>query len=188
MALDRKIMIKVILVDKQDNQIGTEEKLAAHQKGLLHRCFSIFLFNSRGEWLLQKRAKTKYHSGGLWSNTCCSHPEPNRDLKEEAKRRLKEEMGIECDLKKAFHFTYKAKVKAREGYLTEHEFDHVFWGNFERDPQPNPEEVEHWKWLTIEEIKKDVQENPQKYTEWFKMILNDFLDKILKEANLNKTF
>lgn len=161
-------MIDVIIVDKNDNQIGTEEKIAAHQKGLLHRCFSIFLFNSKGELLLQKRAKGKYHSGGLWSNTCCSHPEPNQNLKKEAQRRLKEEMGIEIDLEEVFTFIYKAKL----GDLTEYEFDHVFFGEFDGNPKPIPEEAEDWKWIKAEELKKDIKENPEKYTHWFKLILN----------------
>jgi len=161
-------MVDVIIVDKNDNQIGTEEKIAAHRKGLLHRCFSIFLFNSKGELLLQKRAKGKYHSGGLWSNTCCSHPRPNKNLKKEAQRRLKEEMGIEVDLKEIFTFIYKAKL----GDLIEYEFDHVFFGEFDGNPKPNPEEAEDWKWIKTEKLKKDVKENPDKYTHWFKLILN----------------
>jgi isopentenyl-diphosphate delta-isomerase len=168
-------MIKVILVDKNDNQIGTEEKLKAHQEGKLHRAFSIFLFNSKGEMLLQKRAKTKYHSGGLWSNTCCSHPRPGKDLLSEVKKRLKEEMGIENgvkDLKELFSFIYKANL----GKLTEHEFDYVFVGEFNGTPEPNPEEVEDWKWIKPEELRKDVKGNPQKYTEWFRIVL----DKVLK--------
>jgi len=174
-------MIQVILVDKDDKEIGTEEKLKAHQEGKLHRCFSIFVFNLKGELLLQKRAKEKYHSGGLWSNTCCSHPEPNRNLKQEAKRRLKEEMGIDCDLEEIFSFIYKAKVKAKKGYLIEYEFDHVFIGKFDGTPEPNPEEVEDWKWIKPEELKKDVKENSQKYTEWFRIIL----DKVLKRSKKN---
>lgn len=167
-------MVDVIIVDKNDNQIGTEEKIVAHQKGLLHRCFSIFLFNSKGQLLIQKRARSKYHSGGLWTNTCCSHPEPDRDLKEEAKRRLKEEMGIECDLREIFSFIYKAKL----GELTEYEFDHVFVGKFEGEPKPDPTEAEDWKWVNPEELKKDVKENPEKYTHWFKLILERVLDKV----------
>lgn len=164
---------EIILVDEKDNEVGTGEKMQVHQAGLLHRCFSIFIFNSKGELLLQKRAKSKYHSGGLWSNTCCSHPRPNQNLKEEAKRRLKEEMGIDCDLKEIFSFIYKAKL----GNLIEYEFDHVFFGKFDGNPKPNKREVEDWKWINPKELKKDIKENPQKYTFWFKKILNKVLNK-----------
>jgi len=167
---------EVILVDKKDNEIGIEEKIKAHRKGKLHRSFSIFLFNKKGELLLQKRAKSKYHSPGLWSNTCCSHPRPGQNLKKEAKRRLKEEMGIECNLKKVFSFYYKVKV----GDLIEHEFDHVFLGKFEGNPKPNLKEAEDWKWINPEELKRDIKKNPQKYTEWLKIIL----DRLLKEYEL----
>ena len=166
-------MIRIILVNKNDKEIGTEEKLKAHKEGKLHRSFSIFLFNKKGELLIQKRAKSKYHSPGLWSNTCCSHPRPDRELEDEVKRRLKEEMRIvEYDLKEVFSFTYNLKV----GDLIEHEFDHVFWGTFEGNPKPDPAEVESWKWVNLIELKKDIKENPGKYTAWFKIIL----DKMLK--------
>ena len=166
-------MIRIILVNKNDKEIGTEEKLKAHKEGKLHRSFSIFLFNKKGELLIQKRAKSKYHSPGLWSNTCCSHPRPGRDLEDEAKKRLKEEMGIvECDLKEVFGFTYNLKI----GDLIEHEFDHVFLGTFDGKPKPNPKEAEDWKWINKKELKKDIKENPGKYTAWFKIIL----DKVLK--------
>lgn len=159
---------EVVLVDKKDNQVGKGEKLKIHQEGKLHRAFSIFIFNSKGKLLLQKRAKGKYHSSGLWSNTCCSHPKPNQDLKNEAKRRLKEEMGIECDLREIFSFIYGKDF----GDLTEHEFDHVFIGKSDGGPKPNPEEAEDWKWITPEDLRRDVKENPEKYTFWFKLILN----------------
>ncbi|MBZ9578740.1 isopentenyl-diphosphate Delta-isomerase [Patescibacteria group bacterium] len=170
-------MIKVILVDKKGNRIGVEEKIKAHLDGKLHRAFSIFIFNSKGELLIQKRAKSKYHSGGLWSNTCCSHPRPNQNLKEEAKRRLREEMGIDCDLKEIFSFIYKVKVKAKMGYLIEYEFDHVFLGKFNGDPKPNKKEVKGWKWINPDELKKDMKENPERYTYWFKLILERALNK-----------
>lgn len=161
-------MERVILVDKKDNEIGREEKIKAHREGKLHRSFSIFLFNRRGELLIQKRATSKYHSPGLWSNTCCSHPGPGRKLEDEAKRRLKEEMGIvESDLKEVFSFTYNLKV----GDLIEHEFDHIFWGKYEGNPKPDPAEVESWKWVNLRELKKDIKEKPGKYTAWFKLIL-----------------
>lgn len=158
--------IEVILVDRKDNKIGIEEKLKAHKEGKLHRSFSIFIFNKKGKLLIQRRAKTKYHSGGLWSNSCCSHPRPGKNLLKEAKKRLKEEMGFECKLKRAFSFYYKVKV----GKLIEHEFDHVFLGKFEGNPKPNPEEVEDFKWVKPEELKKDIKKNPKKYTSWFKII------------------
>jgi len=160
-------MEKVILVNEKDEQIGTGEKLKVHREGKLHRCFSILIFNSKGELLIQQRAKSKYHSPGLWSNTCCSHPRPGEDLKTAAQRRLKEEMGIECDLKEIFSFIYKVKV----GNLIEHEFDHVFLGKFNGEPTPNPNEVENWQRISLKELKKDIKKNPKKYAPWFKIIL-----------------
>jgi len=168
---------EVILVDKKDRKIGVEEKLKAHREGKLHRCFSIFIFNKNRELLIQRRAKTKYHSGGLWSNTCCSHPLPGKNLVKEAQRRLKEEMGIKSNLKEIFSFIYKSKVKAKRGYLIEHEFDHVFVGKFNGNPKPDSAEAEDWKWVTLKELKKDVKKNPKKYSEWFRIILN----KLIKE-------
>jgi len=160
-------MTDIILVDEKDNQIGVGEKLKVHQEGKLHRAFSVLVFNPRGEMLLQKRAKTKYHCPGLWTNTCCSHPRSGHETKEEAGRRLEEEMGIECGLKEAFNFIYKANL----GELTEHEFDHVFIGRFNENPNSNPEEVDEWKWISVEDLKKDMKENPEIYTPWFKIIL-----------------
>jgi len=164
---------KIIIVDKNDSEIGTGEKLITHKEGKLHRAFSVFLFNSKGEMLIQKRAKTKYHSPSLWSNACCSHPRPNQKLEKEVKKRLKEEMGIECDLKEIFSFVYKAKI----GNLIEHEFDHVFLGKFNGKPKPNKEEVQAWEWITIKNLIADIKKNPQNYTYWFKLILN----RVLKE-------
>jgi isopentenyl-diphosphate delta-isomerase len=158
---------EVILVDRKNREIGIEEKLKAHQEGKLHRSFSIFVFNKNGELLIQRRAKSKYHSGGLWSNTCCSHPRPGKNLIREAKRRLKEEMEIKCDLKEIFSFYYKVKV----GKLIEHEFDHVFFGKFDKNPKPDLKEAEDWKWIKLRDLKKDVKKNPSKYTVWFKIIL-----------------
>ncbi len=159
-------MEKVVLVNKKDKVIGTEEKIKAHLEGKLHRAFSIILFNKKGELLIQKRAKTKYHSPGLWSNTCCSHPRPKEKIELAAKRRLKEEMGIETDLKKAFSFVYKAKL----GNLIEYEFDHVFLGRFDGKPKPNKKEVADWQWIKPADLKADIKKNPQKYTPWFKII------------------
>lgn len=162
---------KVILVDKKDREIGRVEKIKAHKDGKLHRAFSIFIFNSKGELLLQKRAKSKYHSPGLWSNTCCSHPEPNKKLEEEAKRRLGEEMGIGCDLKKIFSFIYKVNL----GNLTEYEFNYVFVGKFDGTPILNKEEAEDWQWISPGKLKKDVKKSPEKYAYWFKLILDRVL-------------
>lgn len=160
-------MEKVILVDEKDREIGTEEKLKAHKNGgKLHRAFSVFIFNSKGEMLLQKRAKTKYHSPGLWSNACCSHPRPGETLEEAVHRRLKEEMGFDCKLKEAFSFIYRAEVG---NGLTEWEFDHVWIGRFDGKPRPDIEEAEEWKWINIEELKKDIKEHPENYTPWFKI-------------------
>lgn len=164
---------KIILVDKNDNKIGIGEKLQTHKEGKLHRGFSILIFNSKNELLIQKRAKIKYHSPGLWTNTCCSHPRKGKNLREEVKKRLKEEMGFECKLKKIFTFIYKVKFK---NGLTEHEYDHVFIGKFDGKPNPNPKEVDDYKWISIEKIQKDIKKDPTKYTYWFKIIIEKFLD------------
>jgi len=166
-------MEKVILVDENDKETGVEEKIKAHKDGKLHRAFSIFVFNSKGELLLQKRAKEKYHSGGLWSNTCCGHPRPNESLEGAAHRRLKEEMGFECALVhlKSAGFIYKVKVND----LFEYEYDHIFVGKFNQDPRPNPQEVESYQWIDQEKLKKDILANPDKYTYWFKASLKNVL-------------
>ncbi len=158
---------EIIIVDEQNHQIGVGGKMQVHKEGKLHRSFSVLISNHKGQVLLQKRAKEKYHSPGLWSNTCCSHPRPNCDIVAEAKRRLKEEMGIACELKEAFTFIYKTQV----GNMIENEFDHVFVGKFDGTPSPNPEEVESWKWVDLQELEKDVEDNPDKYAYWFKLII-----------------
>jgi len=168
-------MEKVILVDEKDNPVGEMEKMEAHKKGLLHRCFSIFIFNQAGELLLQKRAKEKYHSGGLWSNTCCSHPAPLENTLDAAHRRLEEEMGIDCEIKETYTFIYKAKL---DNDLTEYEYDHVFVGNCNSDPKPNPEEVEDWKWVDLKWLEEDMKNNPQNYTYWLKDCFSDVVKKI----------
>lgn len=167
-------MEEVILVDKRDNEIGKEEKLKAHKQGKLHRAFSIFVFNSKNELLIHKRSKDKYHSGGLWTNTCCSHPRPGEKIEEAAKRRLKEEMGLDCKLKKVLSFVYK---KEFGNGLIENEYDHVFIGNCDIPPNPDEEEVEDWKWINIEELKKDIQQNQQNYTYWFKFVIDKVIEK-----------
>lgn len=156
----------VILVDEHDVPVGAMEKMEVHQKALLHRAFSIFIFNGRGEMLLHKRADKKYHSGGLWTNACCSHPRPGEETQEAAEKRLQEEMGIVTPLKKAFSFIYKA---AFDNGLTEYEFDHVFVGNYNGTIVPDREEVSDYCFKTIEEVRSSMQSHPQKYTEWFKI-------------------
>lgn len=162
-------MEHVILVDDQDNPIGTMEKLEAHQKGVLHRAFSILLFNSKGELLLQKRSKTKYHSAGLWTNTCCSHPLPGESMADATRRKLKQEMGIDLRPEFAYKFIYKANL---DGNLIEHEYDHVFIGTFEGTPTINKEEVEEWKYSKVSFLRADIRKNPEVYTFWFKLIVD----------------
>lgn len=171
-------MEEIILVDEKDKQIGSGEKMEVHQQGKLHRCFSIFVFNPKGKLLLQLRAKSKYHSGGLWTNTCCSHPKVGENLKKAVHRRLKEEMGFDCRLKEVFSFIYKAKLNHG---LTEHEFDHVFIGTFDGKPNPAPEEADGWKWIDMEKLKKDITQNPDNYTVWFKIALkklNSYFERL----------
>ena len=164
---------KVILVDKNDNEVGTMEKQEAHVKGLLHRAFSVFIFNDKNELLLQRRAVNKYHSGGLWTNTCCSHPRQNEKTKDAAKRRLLEEMGMRSTLKKQFDFIYKAKL---DNNLYEHEFDHVFFGFTNDLPIINPEEVEEYTYKTLEDIGNEMKTIPEKYTEWFKICFREVVN------------
>ncbi len=156
----------VILVDEHDVQTGNMEKLEVHQKALLHRAFSVFIFNAKGEVLLHKRAEKKYHSGGLWTNACCSHPQPGEETLAAAQIRLQEEMGFSTELKKAFDFIYK---KAFDNGLTEHEYDHVFIGRYDGDITPDAEEVSDYCFKSFAEIKNSIHSHPQKYTEWFKI-------------------
>lgn len=158
----------VILVDENDNALGLCEKMEAHEKALLHRAFSVLLFNEKKELLLQQRAITKYHCGGKWTNTCCSHPQPDESTEQAAKRRLMEEMGVDCQLKKAFEFIYKAPL---EKELTEYEYDHVFIGNFSGTPVINKAEVKDWKYLSLAELEKEIEKTPEDFTPWFKIIL-----------------
>jgi isopentenyl-diphosphate delta-isomerase len=154
----------VILVDEQDNAIGSMEKQQAHVEGLLHRAFSIFIFNSEKKILLQKRAATKYHCGGLWTNACCSHPRENENTHDAANRRLQEEMGMQCELKPIFSFVYKAEF---ENGLIEHEFDHVFLGESDQTPSINNQEVDEFRYIGIPELQIEIQSSPQKFTPWF---------------------
>lgn len=162
---------KVILVDEHDKEIGLMEKIEAHEKGLLHRAFSVFVMNSSGELMMHQRALHKYHSGGLWTNTCCSHPRKGEDVEDAVHRRLMEEMGFDCEVRKMFHFIYKAEM---DQGLTEHEFDHLYIGYYDGEPNINPDEVASWEWMTIEEVQRDLVAHPEKYTEWFKIIFERF--------------
>ncbi len=160
---------QVILVDEADREIGAMEKIEAHRKGKLHRAFSILLFNSKGEILIQKRANIKYHSAGLWTNTCCSHPAPGELLKDATRRKLIQEMGIDVPCEYAFKFTYRVEL---ENHLVEHELDHVFIGKFDGVAAINLKEVEACRWITIDQLKKEIQSEPEKFTYWFKLIMN----------------
>ena len=157
---------EVVLVNENDVAIGTMEKLEAHQKGLLHRAFSVFIFNDKNELLLQRRALTKYHSAGLWTNTCCSHSRPNENTLNAANRRLVEEMGIETELIFKTSFIYKTKF---DNGLTEHEFDHIFFGTSNENPTINAEEVDSFVWMSVEALKQKINLKPNEFTSWFKI-------------------
>ncbi|MGB0166024.1 MAG: isopentenyl-diphosphate Delta-isomerase [Luteibaculum sp.] len=170
----------VVLVDQQDRELGVMEKMEAHEKGLLHRAFSVFLFNSQGEMLIQKRALDKYHSAGLWTNACCSHPRPGEDLEEAAHRRLTEEMGIHgLSLKHKFSFYYQS---AYDNGLSEHELDHVYFGLFNGEPLLNPHEACDWKFISISELLVDLEKNPSDYTTWFGISM----PRVLEHLEQNK--
>ena len=168
---------KVILVDKDDNQTGLMPKMEAHVKGLLHRAFSVIIFNSKGEILLQKRASTKYHTPNLWSNTCCSHQREGEDNLSAGKRRLNEEMGFVTNLQNFSSFVYR--VVFSNG-LIEHENDHIMLGVFDGVPKPNPNEVDEWKWIDIDILVKDMKINPDQYTAWFMIIMNNYYESLKK--------
>lgn len=161
-------MEHVILVDKDDNQIGTMEKIEAHEKGVLHRAFSVVLFDKRGRMLIHRRARQKYHSGNLWTNACCSHPNPGETLEEATQRRLKEEMGIELQPEYKYSFIYRAEL---DGNLVEHELDHVFVGTYSGTPEINHDEVAEWKYVDMDWLLNDITDRPDAYTEWFKLIV-----------------
>jgi isopentenyl-diphosphate Delta-isomerase len=169
-------MERVILVDESDTPLGTMEKMEAHEKGVLHRAFSVFIFNSNGEMLLQQRSFSKYHSGGLWTNTCCSHPREGETTIEAAHRRLQEEMGFDCEIEKAFDFIYKKEL---DKGLIEHEFDHVFTGGFEGEFRFNPNEVNAVVYKSVQEVLEEVAQNPENYTEWFKICLSEVVKRVL---------
>lgn len=166
---------QVILVNENDEQIGTMAKMEAHEKALLHRAFSVFIFNDKDELMLQQRAATKYHSPLLWTNTCCSHQRVGETNIEAGKRRLFEEMGFVTELKDVLSFIYKAPF---DNGLTEHELDHVLVGNYNDSPNINGEEVQAFKWMTLEDVKSDMEVQPELYTEWFKIIFNRFYSHI----------
>jgi isopentenyl-diphosphate delta-isomerase len=168
----------VVLVDSQDNELGKMEKLEAHEKGLLHRAFSIFLFNSKGEMLIQQRALSKYHSPGLWTNACCSHPAPNESIIQAGNRRLKEELGLTTELVDAFNFEYRETF---ENNLTEHELDHVLVGYSEQNPILNKEEAKDYRWITWANLLEEINLNPEDFTIWFKIILTKHIEKLQKE-------
>ncbi len=159
---------QVVLVSEKDEILGVMDKMQAHENGILHRAFSVFLFNDKGEMLLQKRANNKYHSAGLWTNTCCSHPRPGEETLAAAQKRLKEEMGFSTALTKVFSFVYKAPF---DNGLTEHEYDHVFTGVHNGVVQPNPQEVSDYCYQSIMQIKGNILTHPQNFTEWFKIAL-----------------
>ena len=166
---------KVILVDENDNQIGLMAKMEAHEKALLHRAFSVFIFNDKNELMLQQRAMHKYHSPGLWTNTCCSHQREGETNIEAGKRRLQEEMGFVTELKETTSFMYKAPF---DNGLTEHEYDHVMIGYFNDEPMINKDEVASWKWMPLEDVKNDIAKSPDNYTAWFKIIFEKFYQYI----------
>lgn len=168
---------KVILVNEKDEQLGLMAKMEAHQKAVLHRAFSVFIFNDKGELLLQQRALDKYHSPGLWTNTCCSHQRDGETNLEAGKRRLQEEMGFYCDLEEVFWFVYKASF---DNGLTEHELDHVMTGYYDQDPKINSEEVASFKWMLLEDVKSDIEMHPELYTEWFKIIFKEYDQRLVK--------
>jgi len=165
----------VILVNENDEQIGLMPKMEAHEKAVLHRAFSVFIFNDNHELMLQQRAHEKYHSPGLWTNTCCSHQRDGETSLEAGKRRLFEEMGLTTELKETTSFIYKAPF---DNGLTEHEFDHILVGTFNEEPVLNKEEVADWKWMPLEDVKADIKKNPNDYTAWFKIIFEKFYDSL----------
>jgi len=166
---------QVILVNENNEQIGTMPKMEAHEKALLHRAFSVFIANDKGDIMLQQRAASKYHSPLLWTNTCCSHQRVGESNIEAGKRRLQEEMGFQTELKELFSFIYKAPF---DNGLTEHEYDHVMLGSYNAEPNVNKDEVEAWKWMSPEAVKEDISKNPNAYTAWFKIIFDKFYEHL----------
>lgn len=170
---------QVILVNQEDKAIGVMGKLEAHEKGLLHRAFSVFVLNDKQELLLQRRALHKYHSPGLWTNSCCSHPLPEESTADAAKRRMQEEIGFSAEVEHLFAFTYKHEF---ENGLTEHEYDHVFLSNYNGEVAFNSAEVDAVKWLPLFEVKKQITEYPERFTPWFKLVFNRFCDTVIDKV------
>jgi isopentenyl-diphosphate delta-isomerase len=171
-------MYQVILVDENDSEIGVDQKLKVHKEGRLHRAFSIFLFNSKKELLIQQRAKSKYHSGGLWSNTCCSHADIKDPIKNTASKRLEEETGLKAGLKEIFSFQYQTPVS---NDMIENEIDHVFVGFSENNSKPNHSEVESLRWISLNDLKNEIKQFPERFTPWLKIILEKYSDKLEAE-------
>jgi isopentenyl-diphosphate delta-isomerase len=172
---------ELILVNEDDEAIGVEEKITAHLNGALHRAFSLFIFNSGGQLLVQKRTSTKYHSKGLWSNTCCGHPRPGESIEAASRRRLREEMGFDCGVEKVFEFVYR--VKLDNGFY-EHEYDHVLVGKFDGTPSPNRDEVDDWDWVNLKKIRLDMQAHPDNYTYWFRISIDELCRSIKSSKSL----
>lgn len=170
----------IIQVDENDREIAPIEKLAAHRKGLLHRAFSILIFNAQKQLLLQKRHQAKYHSGGLWTNSCCSHPRDGEPIRAAAKRRLREELGIVCELTPAFEFTYRAEL---DNGLIENEYDHVFIGRYNGPVYPNKDEIEAIRWASLEEVRADIQQHPDDYTYWFRYLMEHYAEEIRQKVD-----
>jgi isopentenyl-diphosphate Delta-isomerase len=170
---------ELILVNENDQVIGVGEKIQTHLIGALHRAFSVYILNSAGQLLLQKRSSTKYHSQGLWSNTCCGHPRLGESIEEASRRRLNEEMGFDCELREVFEFIYHAKL---DNNLYEHEYDHVVVGRFDGSPTPNRDEVDEWKWVDLMTLKLDIEKHPENYTYWFRISLDELCRSIKSVA------
>ena len=171
---------ELILVNENDEPVGVEEKITAHLNGVLHRAFSLFIFDSSGQLLLQKRTSTKYHSQGLWSNTCCGHPRPGETIEQASRRRLQEEMGFDCAVHKVFEFVYR--VQLDDGF-SEHEYDHVFVGRFDGPPTPNHDEVDDWKWVDLATLQHDIQTHPEHYTYWLRLSLDRLCRSVKTSAS-----
>lgn len=166
---------RLILVDAEDREVGTAGKMEAHREGRLHRAFSVFVFDDEGRLLMQRRAAGKYHSGGLWTNTACGHPRPGEATADAARRRLREEMGIDCPLRPLFAFTYRAEL---DDGLVEHELDHVLAGVCPHHPDPDPAEAEGWTWADPADVRLDVERRPERYTAWFRLALGRVLREV----------
>lgn len=165
-------MEELILVDEDDNVVGYDEKLAVHENGgRLHRAFSIFIYNSAGEMLLQQRAASKYHFGGLWTNACCSHPRRGETLADAVHRRLEFELGFDTELREVCSFVYRSEDP--ESGLVEHEYDHVFVGRHDGEPRPHPEEVGAWRWVDVARLRREIQQEPGRFTPWFQLALDE---------------